>query len=122
MLFLDNEHCTINLLELPGPRGIVEERAKVEPIVVRAIGLGMVCWRQGRHLVSVDRVIEKEPLDLDRNLGHFETIAPKVDQFGEHGVRTTLVHLPQSAKLGQLVVGHAHINFVRLDIGLGDGL
>lgn len=112
LFLLDNEHCAVNLLKLPGPRGVVEERAKVETVVVWAVGLGVVGGCQGCHLVSVNRVVEEEPLDLDGNLRHFEAIAPKVNQLSEHGVRTALLHLPQSTKLGQFVVGHTHVDFI----------
>lgn len=68
-LLLDNhQDGPVDLVKLPGPRGIVQKRAQVEPIVIRAVRLCVIRRREGRHLVAVDRVIKEETLDLDSNL------------------------------------------------------
>lgn len=53
-------------------------------------------------------------------LGNLELVAPEMNELGKHAVGSTLVDLAQTAKLGQLVIGHAHIHFIRLHIGLCD--
>ena len=59
----------VDAAELPGPHDIVEELAVVVSIVVRAVRLGVVARGDGRHLVSVDRVVPEKELHLFANLG-----------------------------------------------------
>ena len=55
--------------KLPRPRGPVQERPQVEPVVVRRVALRMVRGRQRRHLVPVGRVRRPKGLDPGRDLG-----------------------------------------------------
>lgn len=40
--------------ELPGPRGVVEERPQVKPVVIWAVVFSMVGRSQSGHFVPVD--------------------------------------------------------------------
>lgn len=118
--------CTdlVNLLKLPRPSSRVEEWPEIKPIVVGTVALGMIAWSERRHLVSVPGVFEKEELDLSRNLLRCHCLGPSrcIDQLEEHRVRSALGNLAKSTKDGQLVVGHAHVGFIGLDVIRGNGL
>jgi len=58
----------INVSELPSPQDIVEKLSMIEAIVIWTVALGMVCWCQHCHLVTVDRVAAKEMLHFLGNL------------------------------------------------------
>jgi hypothetical protein len=49
---------------LPRPSDVVEELPKIESVVIWRVSLCVIGWCDGAHLVTVDRVIEKETLDL----------------------------------------------------------
>ena len=82
----------------------------------------MVRRSEGGHLVPVPGVLEEEVLHLLRDLLRGEEGAPFVGELREHAPRAALFDLAQPAKDRQLVVRHAHVRFVRLDVRLRDGL
>lgn len=54
----------IDCAELPAPLRVVEERAVIESIVIRAVRLRVHGWRYHGHLVPVDGVTAIEMLNL----------------------------------------------------------
>ena len=54
--------------KLPRPRGPVQKRPQIEPVVIRGVALGMVRGRQRRRLVPVGRVRAPKGLDPGRDL------------------------------------------------------
>lgn len=73
----------------------------------------MVRRRERRHLVSIPRMLEKEQLDLFRNLVRTQDTSPFVDQFGKHAVGPAFRYFAQATKDRELVVGHAHVGLQR---------
>ena len=63
----------INVSELPRPRDVVEKLPMIKAIVIRAVDLGMVGWRQHCHLVTIDGVAAEEMLHFVCNLQQFKT-------------------------------------------------
>mmetsp|Transcript_126184 Transcript_126184/g.218604 ORF Transcript_126184/g.218604 Transcript_126184/m.218604 type:complete len:346 (-) Transcript_126184:1107-2144(-) len=106
-------HCLIHLPELPAPASRVEELPKVKAVVLWTVVLRVVCRGQGGHLVAVDGVVEEELLHLlpdDRGA----QVCPFVRQLVHHPDGPTAADLPQLAKHGEVVVGHAHVLLVGL--------
>lgn len=50
-------YLVVNAEELPGPPRIVQKGPQVKPVVVRTVVFSVICWREGRHLVSVHGVL-----------------------------------------------------------------
>ena len=82
----------------------------------------MIRRRQRRHLMSVPRVLKEEVLHFLRNLEWGEERAPLVHELREHAPRAALLNLAQPSEDGELVVRHAHIGLVRLNVVLCDRL
>lgn len=47
-------HLFVYAPELPGPRGVVEERPQVEAVVIRTVVFSVVGRSEGGHFVPVD--------------------------------------------------------------------
>ena len=68
LFLLQDQNGPINLFKLPGPRGVVQKGPEIEPVIIGTVRFCVVCWREGRHLVPVDRVVKEEPLHFHRDL------------------------------------------------------
>ena len=55
-------------------------------------------------------------------LSRREERAPLVHQLGEHAIWPTFLNLAQSAEHRKLIVSHAHVSLVRLNISFGNRL
>ena len=67
-------HALVDLAKLPFPPDIVKELPKIEAIIVRGVGLGVIRWRQCCHLMTVHGIVEKETFDLFGDLLRREMI------------------------------------------------
>ena len=82
----------------------------------------MVARRKRCHLVPIDTIIVKEPAGLLIDLAGCEAVRPHVQEFLIHAPRATLCDFAQPAKDGELLVRHAHVDLVGLDVRLSNGL
>ena len=76
----------------------------------------MIRGRDGRHLVSVPRVLEEELLDLFCHLERRQERAPFVYKFGEHAVRPAFIDLAKSSEDGEFVVCHTHVGLQNVSL------
>jgi len=90
-------------------------------VIVRTIRFRVVSRRQGRHLMSIPCILKEKLFDFLRNLNRSQHLPPLIHQLRKHTIRSTFLHLPEPAKDGEFIVGHAHVCFVGLDVGGGYG-
>mmetsp|Transcript_109783 Transcript_109783/g.224351 ORF Transcript_109783/g.224351 Transcript_109783/m.224351 type:complete len:780 (+) Transcript_109783:322-2661(+) len=127
-------HELVDGFELPRPSRVVQKGPEIESVVVGAVALRVVARCQRAHLVPVDRVIEKEALDLGGHLAVGELGAgrlrigtpivvavavvarPLEDEPPVHAYRAAPSQLAKPTEPSQLVIGHSHFLFVQLGV------
>lgn len=92
------------------------------PIVIRAILLSMITWRDNSHLMTVNRIIIEEVSCFLIDLSGRILITPHVQQALVHAPRAQLGHFAQVTERAKFGVGHAHVCFVGLHVRCCDGL
>ena len=70
---------------------------------------GVVGGGQGRHFVPVDWVGTEEAFNFLCHVYGRVVVAPSVDEFAEHAVRTAAGYLPKTTEHGEFVIGHTHV-------------
>ena len=96
-------HLVFDAAELPGPAGVVQKRPQVEPVVVRAVALGVVRGRQRGHFVSVQGILGEKPLHFVGHLGGEGHMGPGVSKAGKPPGQRSQQHRP-----GQLTASPQH--------------